>query len=332
MLTSLLLTTKLHDQYRILTIPMNYRQQFEVVEGCCSSDDEGSFEKRKYPKCPTYLAANPYDGCEHNCAYCITTHDGKTPSNLVKAKVNFVEALRQRLKSSPNGGRQVPVYLSPWTDAYQQAEARFGLTRQIIEMLIEERVPFFIVTKSDLVSRDLDLMSREGVACNVCMSVISTDDSMRQMLEPGTPPAESRFNAMSEIAGAQIRTILKIDPIVPGITDSSENLRRIIEKAAQSGTKHVTAEILRLTPVLWEYMQQALPGEMLERIKTAYFSQEGHALNEAEGNIYIPDEERKRMLTMVRNMAQSKGMTFSTCAYRGGLNLNDGVCLGTKFE
>ncbi|HBB02635.1 MAG: radical SAM domain-containing protein [Candidatus Peregrinibacteria bacterium GW2011_GWF2_38_29] len=304
---------------------------FTVEETQSDVSKDGERDMGKYPSCPCYVAADPYKGCAHDCAYCISTHNSADESRVIGAKVDFPEVLRKKIRALPRAAYGMPVYLSPWTDAYQPAEERLGITRRTIEMLIQEKRPFFVITKSDLVTRDLDLMSAEGVECNVCMSIVSADDDIRKMLEPGASPVESRFAALREVSDAQVRTVLKIDPVIPGITNTADNMRRIIESAAESNVDHITAEILRLTPDLWAYMQKVLPAAEIEKIRTAYFGEDGSPINQVRGDLYIENEERIRFLNMVRTMAKDRGMTFSTCSYRGSMVRNDTMCLGVSF-
>lgn len=308
-------------------------ESFDV--GITRSDSkDGEFEERKYPGCPTYISADPYKGCAHNCAYCIAIHTPETSSGAVAVKEDFVTTLRAKLTELRDSGKKAPVYLSPWTDAYQPVEEKLRMTRQVLEMLVEMGFPFFIITKSDLVTRDLDVMTREGVQCNVCMSVISPHDELRQMLEPGTATISRRFAALKAISDRQIRTILKIDPMIPGLTDAFDDVSEIIASAADANVRHITAEILRLTPHLWEHMKRSLPAAVVEKIREKYFpaGTDEHLRSSPGENIYVPDAEKQRLLRMVRDLAHKKGMTFSTCGYTTGLELNDGMCLGLKLK
>lgn len=310
---------------------MNEKFTLKLIE----SGNEGGFEDRKYPGCPTYISADPYRGCEHNCVYCVAIHTTPEMDMSVEGKLDFVQKLKEKLLQLKESGKKAPIYLSPWTDAYQPAEEKLGITRAVLEMLVEIGFPFFIITKSDLVTRDLDIMSRDGVQCNVCISVISPDEEMRELLEPGTVSFDRRFAALAEISGKQIRTILKIDPIIPGITDSIEGFERLLSRAASANVQHVTAEILRLTPGLWSYMKKMLPAEKIQSIAAHYFPN-GDLISEPStgttNNIYIPDEEKMELLTMVRDLAHKHGLTFSTCGYTTGIDLNEGMCLGLKFN
>jgi DNA repair photolyase len=298
-----------------------------------SDSHDGGFEDRKYPGCPTYIAADPYKGCAHDCAYCIAIHTRETPAGVVAVKEDFVTTLKAKLIELQGRGRKAPIYLSPWTDAYQPAEEKLRITRQVLEMLADMGFPFFIITKSDLVTRDLDIMTREGVQCNVCMSVISPHDKLREMLEPGTATIPRRFAALKAISDCQIRTILKVDPIIPGLTDTFDDLSAIISCAADAHVNHITAEILRLTPYLWQHMKKVLPDDVIEKIKGSYFPQGNDIPTPSSGeNIYVPDDEKQRLLQMVRDIAHEKGMTFSTCGYTTGLELNEGMCLGLKLK
>jgi DNA repair photolyase len=165
-------------------------------------------------------AVNPYLGCGHACAYCYARfmrrmgHPGEEWGSFVDAKVNAVERLREEAAKRPRGR----VLLSSVTDAYQPAERRYRLTRGCLEVLLEHGFSVDILTKSDLVLRDLDLLRRFDEV-EVGFTVTSLDDSVRRAFEPGASPIKARLDALKTLSDEGIPTYAFLGPMLPYLSD-----------------------------------------------------------------------------------------------------------------
>lgn len=163
---------------------------------------------------------NPYTGCQHACSYCyarfMKRYSGHPEpwGEFVDVKINAPELLaREILRKRP--GR---VWVSGVCDAYQPLEAKYRLTRQCLEILVEHHWPVTIQTRSPLVLRDMDLLSR-GTELEVGMSITTADDALRRLFEPFAPAIEARINALGILHDAGIRTFVMIAPMLPGAED-----------------------------------------------------------------------------------------------------------------
>jgi DNA repair photolyase len=175
---------------------------------------------------------NPYTGCVHGCVYCYArfmkrfTDHPEPWGAFLDAKVNAPELLERQLAR-----RRTPltecVFLSSVTDPYQPPEKQFGLTRRILEVLARRGVPVEILTKSDLVLRDADILSRFADA-DVGMSLGIADDSWAELLEPRASPPSRRLAALAALRGRGISTSAFISPYIPGVSD----IRRIVPALA----------------------------------------------------------------------------------------------------
>ena len=184
---------------------------------------------------------NPYRGCEHGCIYCFARpthafHDlspGLDFESKLFAKPDAAALLRAEL--SKRGYVPRPMALGTNTDPYQPIEARWKITRSILEVLAETRHPLTITTKSDRVTRDIDIlapMAAEGLAC-VAVSVTSLTPAISRTLEPRAPSARKRLAAVKMLREADIPAYVAIAPVVPGITD--HEVEHILEAAADAG-------------------------------------------------------------------------------------------------
>jgi len=193
-------------------------------------------------------SAHPYIGCEHGCEYCYWRDEkynmlARERADLadpftqyIKVKVNAPELLRKELS-------RVPKDIVMLGD-YQPAEARYGLSRKMLEVCLELEFPVMVLEKSPLVLRDIDLIKKineKEWAC-VMFSIIKEEhDSDMERFEPNSPRIESRFKAMKEFSRAGILTGTCFMPILPFICDSDENLEAVVKKTAKSGGRFVLA-------------------------------------------------------------------------------------------
>jgi len=184
---------------------------------------------------------NPYRGCEHGCIYCFArpNHEylgfsaGLDFETKILVKENAPELLRRELLS-PKWEPQV-VAVSGVTDAYQPIERRLQLTRRCLEVLVEFQNPVVIITKNELVTRDIDLLGRlarlDGAL--VFVSVTSLDGELARELEPRASQPARRLNAIEALARAGIPVGALIAPVIPGLTD--HELPAILSAVAKAG-------------------------------------------------------------------------------------------------
>jgi DNA repair photolyase len=167
---------------------------------------------------------NPYVGCQHACVYCyacfmkrFTSHE-EPWGRFVDVRVNAAEVFAKGFKKTQPGEG---AFFGSVTDAYQPLEAKYKLTRSILEQIADAPEKDFrasILTKSDLVLRDIDLLKRIPNA-SVGFSVSLTDEKARRIFEPCASPFKQRIAALETLHEEGIRTYAFIGPILPGLTD-----------------------------------------------------------------------------------------------------------------
>ena len=160
---------------------------------------------------------NPYTGCQHGCSYCyarfmkrVTGHS-EPWGEFVDVKLNAAELLRVEIKKK----KRKRVWLSGVCDPYQPLEAKYTLTRQCLEILVQNKWPVIIQTRSPLVLRDLDII-QDAQDIEVGFSVTTADDRIRKLFEPHAPPINDRIKALDDLHKAGIRTYAMIAPVLPG--------------------------------------------------------------------------------------------------------------------
>jgi DNA repair photolyase len=185
---------------------------------------------------------DPYNNCEFNCVYCNTAtsrHIGfRKFSAPVYAKVNAPRVLARELACLKRKG---VVSIGLAMDPYQPAEKKYRITQQILEVLKEHNCPFAIGTKSDLALRDIDLISQASKKsrCCVSLSITTIDENLAKLFEPNAPSPKRRLEVVRKLSDAGITTGVWFSPIIPYVTDSDENIARVIEAAVENGARFV---------------------------------------------------------------------------------------------
>ena len=198
------------------------------------------------------VSVNPYRGCEHGCIYCYARpyHEylGLSAGLDFERRIFVKEDAPALLRAALASTRYVPevIGLSGVTDCYQPVERVLKLTRGCLEVLVEARNPTTIITKSHLVTRDVDLLSELSRfdAAEVMVSVTTLDDAVARVMEPRAARPARRLDAIRQIASAGIPVGVMVAPIVPGLTD--HEVPAILEAAAAAGARTAGRTVVRL--------------------------------------------------------------------------------------
>ena len=198
------------------------------------------------------FSINPYRGCEHGCIYCYArpTHEyfglsaGLDFETKIFAKHDAADLLRARLLSKE--WQPHPLMISGVTDCYQPTERTLQLTRACLEVLTDCRHPVVIITKNELVTRDIDLFQRlvEHRAIAVCVSVTTLDPQLSNRMEPRASAPARRLAAIRALAAAGIPVAVNVAPIIPGLTD--HEIPAILAAAAEAGACAAHYTVVRL--------------------------------------------------------------------------------------
>jgi len=271
--------------------------------------------KSAFCTCPPKYNVNPYLGrCAHQCIYCYAV---KFPS-FRGPTIPRLELKNKIVKMAENTNPHLPVMFSDATDPYQPLEKKYEITRRCLEVLTERNFPLLIVTKSDLVTRDIDLFQRTRTV--VSMTITTSQRDIAKMIEPYAPPPQSRFSALKKIADEGIPTVVRIDPIIPGVNSDENDIKNIISKSAEIGVKQVTASTLK--PVYGFFSSIKKNPDLFEKIRRAY--RDGEWIS---GYKYLNRKMRLGIIKRVREKALQHGLAFATC--REGLpGLNTAICDG----
>ncbi len=202
---------------------------------------------------------NIYKGCCHGCIYCDSRSECYRVENFdeVRAKENALPLLERELKAKRRTG---VIGTGAMSDPYNPLEQEYRLTRSALELIDTYRFGVAIATKSDLITRDIDVLSsiRRHSPVLVKITVTTADDSLCQKLEPRVAAASRRFAAIRALAARGIFTGLLLMPVLPFLTDTELNIRAIIRLAYENGAKFIYPAFgvtLRQNQRDWYYQQ-----------------------------------------------------------------------------
>lgn len=223
------------------------------------------------PDVPFDQSINPYQGCEHGCIYCYArpshSYLDLSPGLDFETQIFYKpNAAAQLLKEWEKKSYECkPITIGANTDPYQPVEKKVEITRQLLEQFVEYRHPVNIITKSNLITRDLDLLTDLAAdkLCSVAISIPTMDDDLKRVMEPRVPSAISRLKAMQELSDNGVPTSTLIAPIIPAIND--HEIESILEAVASSGADQAHYIFLRLPHELLEIFSAWLQTHFPDR-------------------------------------------------------------------
>lgn len=247
--------------------------------------------KNNSPDVPSPYSINPYQGCEHGCAYCYArnSHEywgynmGQDFESKILVKKNAPQLLRKHFDKP--SWKAAPIMLSGNTDCYQPVERELKITRQLLEVFLQYKNPVALITKNALITRDLDILQElaKKRLLKVAISINTTDEQLRSKLEPRTSSTANRFKALEKLSKAGISTSLMIGPVIPGL--NSAHIPKLLKQAADAGASDAGYILVRLNGQLGTLFENWLTvhypdrkEKVLSLIKQAHAGQ----LNDSE--------------------------------------------------
>jgi DNA repair photolyase len=201
---------------------------------------------------------NCYTGCEHACVYCYARFmqrfhpHPEAWGQFVDVKVNAVEVLRRQLRRAQPG----EMFVSSACDGWQPIEREWALTRRCCELLLEYGFELHVLTKSDLVLRDLELFVDQKVRIGI--TVTTLDETLRGHWEPRAASVEARFRVLEEANRLGLKTAIMFGPLLPWLSDSQDSLDAMFQRAADLQVEVIWVDALNPRPRVWPAVSQLL--------------------------------------------------------------------------
>lgn len=202
---------------------------------------------------------SPYRGCELGCVYCLGQRDEESfgySQDKVRVEINSPQILKKELKNT----KKSVICLS----GYQPAEKIYRVIRKNLNVLNSRRFPVHLVTRSNMVLDDLDILSRIDQDSWLCVSfsVSNFDNKITRIFEPNAPSPRERLKAIGDIGKAGIQTGIVLSPVLPYITDTDKQLKSIVEEAANQNAKYIVPQVLNL--------EDNIRARVIQKIKEHY--------------------------------------------------------------
>jgi DNA repair photolyase len=260
------------------------------------------------PRVPFRFTVNPYRGCEFGCHYCYAryTHEfmevpGDEFESKIYVKQNAGPLADHDLAAEPVWGEHIAIGTA--TDPYQPAEREFGATRAILEKMAErEGLNLSITTKSNQVVRDIDLLKRisERSSLSVNLSITTVRARLARTLEPRAPRPDLRLGAVRELRDAGIAAGVLAMPIVPGITDSAEDLDALAKAARDAGAQWFAGNVLFLRTASLKHFIEFIGGQFPKLAKQyeTWYVRHGNA----------PESYRREITALVESLRAKYGL------------------------
>jgi DNA repair photolyase len=244
---------------------------------------------------------NPYQGCEHGCVYCYArnTHNywgysaGIDFEQKILVKKNSAQLLEQKIRHK--NWEPIPIMLSGNTDCYQPAEKELGITREILEVLWKYRHPVGVITKNELILRDLDILKKmaEHRLVKVSISLTTLQEELRRFLEPRTASVKRRLHTIKTLVDNGIPVNVMLAPIIPGLTDHEIiDMARVV---SELGANSIAYTMVRLNgdvaEIFEDWVHKTYPDRaerILNRIKDCH----GGQLNDSRFGTRMTGEGR----------------------------------------
>ena len=233
---------------------------------------------------------NIYRGCEHGCIYCDSRSRCYNMNHAfedIEVKINAPELLEQALKHKR---KRCMIGTGSMSDPYMPLEKELKLTRKCLEIIDIYNFGFTLITKSDLVLRDLDLLKKinEKTKCVVQMTITTFDDELCRIIEPNVCVTSRRIEVLKILHENNIPTIVWMTPILPFINDNEENIMNILKACKKAGVYGIMTFGIGLTlregdrEYYYEKLDSYFPG-----LKNRYIRKYGNSYE-----LKVPDEER----------------------------------------
>jgi DNA repair photolyase len=185
---------------------------------------------------------NTYRGCQHQCIYCDARSECyqiKNFNNSIIIKENSIKLLKKELSKLKEINT---IGTGAMNDPYTQIEKKYQLTKQSLEVISSFNFPVHVITKSDMVLKDIDLLLDIGkVYSAVTISITTADDELSKKIEPFAPVSSQRFETIRQLSNSGVYVGVALMPVLPFITDSPENILAIIEKAKKVDAQYIIA-------------------------------------------------------------------------------------------
>lgn len=275
--------------------------------------------KNSLCSCPKKFSLSAYTGCNHNCLYCYAS--SYIPKfSFPREKKDFLNRLNKEItKLEPNS----TITIANSSDPYLPLEKKLKITRKILQILSKYDIKLLIVTKSDLILRDLDILKNfKNIV--IAFTITSLNKNLCQKLEPNAPLPIERLKAVETIS-KYIPVICRVDPLIYNLNTKEKDLKNLIQKISLAGAKQIISSTYKAKSDNLKKMINFFPEN--KNLWHKLYLEEG----EKKGSyIYMEKKLRLELISKIRTISLENKLEFSSCR-EGFENLNTLACDGSDI-
>jgi DNA repair photolyase len=258
---------------------------------------------------------NLTSGCAHGCLYCYTrgysTHPGEDKVVLYR---NTLDKLKEELAHK----RKKPqaVYFSPSSDLFQPVPEVLELGYQILEFLFSQEIGVAFLSKGKIPEKTMKLFLDNAVKVKAQIGTITLDESIQRIFEPNTASPGERIEQITRLVTGGIATEARLDPVLPGLTDSEDTLRQLFSALTKAGVKRVAVSTLFLRSSVLESLKRNVQDAKLLQALLDFYRDAKHMAIHAERSsvMALPSTVRDEIYTRIGRIAEEHDMILSICA------------------
>ncbi|TAK75840.1 MAG: radical SAM protein [Dehalococcoidia bacterium] len=266
-------------------------------------------------------------GCLHDCAYCYIRgyrgYPGESTATLYEDTPERLERELERAKVKPRA-----VYFSPSSDLFQPHPDIQRCAERVIEILFEHGVGVAFLSKGEISERAWELLEAHASLVQAQIGLISASEDVALTFESGAAPPAKRLEQMARLVRAGIRVAARMDPVLPGITDTDEELMRLFDAVAETGVSSVSVGILIARSKITASLRRAT-GPLAASVPSmlARFKGGGSIAMRGAGTEVgvLPAPEREAIIDRIRRRAAARGIEIRVCACKNA-DITGGSC------
>lgn len=253
-------------------------------------------------------------GCAHGCLYCYTRGYSSYPGqDRIVLYANTLVKLRAEL--SARRKRPAAVYFSPSSDIFQPVPEVLDLAYEILRFLLNERVGVAFLTKGEIPARHMELLTGSAARVHAGIGLITLDEALSRKFEPRAARPVVRLAQAKALVEAGVGTQIRLDPILPGLTDDLESMKALCKAVADIGVREIAASVLFLRPAVVQSLKRRLDGGALEKLLSSFNPSVRLGIHAERSTVTaMPAVQRRRIYSRLEETAGEHGITVRLCA------------------
>ena len=265
-------------------------------------------------------------GCAHGCLYCYTRGYSTYPG---EGKITFYTNTLEKIREELARKRKMPraVYFSPSSDLFQPVPQVLELAYETLEFLLQRAIGVAFLTKGRIPERHMALLEANASQVRAQLGLTTLDSRLTEAFEPHAAPPAVRLEQVGRLARAGIRTQVRLDPILPGLTDDAGTIRSVCAAVADAGVPQIAASALFLRPGILHSLRRHLDGDpMLDALLRQFRPGGRLGIHAGESSVIaLPTETRRALYERVTQIASELGLRVRLCACKNP-DLATGSC------